>query len=189
FQISFCFKRVLPVGLQIGIEQFQLNCVPAINLLKRKQEQAIVDKSDYSVQLPKGDWFYALNRVTAIDDVQETLPREQKKRGQRYDFLPVTQFQHLVFANDKSKIFFYTLLNKDVCEQIQPKLYFIDTQGKPKVPELTAFEYEVHSVNNEIINQLRIGVITDKSHAIPNKLHVINITTIKKAILPSLDYN
>lgn len=181
--IRFSFNHVFPNDYPLGHEQFQLNCVPAINLFSQKKIN-IPFTTPYQLVIPDDKYFHAITSLHSAmikNDKKSTIENE-------ITYLPANQFTAHYHTPENKYLYYASFLNYNVVQEIVVTIAFINSMGESHIALENEYFTLKYQCVSQHVEQLQQGDINKITVDIPSQLAVKNITppsSYMKALIDS----
>jgi len=111
-RLSFRFGRILPPGMRVGLEQFQLHCVPAINLFSQGAEPVDFHGRQTEYRISPSARSPEHFEVFSVDKVEGWLEGDQSANGGR-EYHAFESFEHEVERERGHTALYYRIRARD----------------------------------------------------------------------------
>ncbi len=184
-ELRFEFNRPFESHVSISKHNFQLFCVPIVNLFPHDAVPVRVDhkKSEYRL-IPSGDDYthYEVYDITRVDGWNH-----QQKKSQQYERFE--SFKHTDTAFDSTQLRYFRERLKPSVSGFGSDSYmaFVDQNEEHLFPQEEIITIELTCTNRQLPTQLEIGDICLDTSSSPEYASFRNITQVTPSLAPPID--
>ncbi|WP_260261938.1 type VI secretion system baseplate subunit TssF [Vibrio intestinalis] len=192
FTLKLHFNKTIPSNIYVSDEQFQLYCVPAINLFEHDADPIDLSgkKAEYKlIPSSRTPSHYEVFSVDQVFSWQDSKDSKARHRGQRRDYKAFESFQHEIERVQSRQSLYYRVRVKDSIRSdgFDHFISFVRADETYAVDMDESVSLKLTCTNRQLPMELGIGDICQPTDTSPPYATFENITRPTQTLRPMLD--
>ena len=190
--LSFIFRRLLPVDVRVTKENFQLYCVPIINLFEHDADPISLSgrQSEYRV-VPSSRYpsHYEVFNIESVTGWQDTASQGKRIRGSKRVYSSFESFQHEVErVRNRTALYYRARVKQSIRgDGFESFISFVRSDETTSVDIDEAVSIKLNCTNRLLPLELGVGDICEPTDTSPPFATFANISVPSQSLRPVLD--